>query len=262
MLLQMGFTAGTQEGVLSLAPAKPGQMRIAVLKVIHECIFAFMECNILVDIHTALKKQFPFTSVCNVIKLKRRQWPSGTVETCTKALLDKMKWNRSPICIDGSNVAWRHGKNQKISMQGIEIVVDDLINKGFDAETIVVFLGSKFRAGSTLDSEQSEILERLEKKCLVSIAPSKREPSGKIGMIGKIISCHDDYQILSYAAKSNAIVVTTDQFKKESNNPSYPEWNYVIRERILMLTFVRDTLIWPPDPNGKDGPWLADFLRY
>ena len=158
------------------------------------------------------------------------------------------KGNLRPIVIDGSNVAYCHGKDREFSPEGIDIVVDDFINRGH--ERIVVFLPDQ-RGRSRHDRE---VLERLEEKCFLSFAPSRQQPSGEI------ISSHDDYYILNYAAKHGAVVVTRDNYRDHANQK--PEWDAVIRDRILMPTFVGDDIQWPEDPLGRNGPRLDNFLRF
>ena len=158
------------------------------------------------------------------------------------------KGSLRPIVIDGSNVAYCHGRDRDFSAKGIHIVVEDFLSRGH--EKIVVFL-PKQRGRSHHDRE---LLEKLENKCTLSFAPSRQRPSGEI------ISTHDDYYILNYAAKHGAVVVTLDNFRDHAYQK--PEWDVVIRDRILMPTFVGDDIQWPEDPLGRNGPRLDDFLRF
>ena len=153
-----------------------------------------------------------------------------------------------PIVIDGSNVAYCHGRDREFSSKGIEIVVDDFLSRGH--ERIVVFLPQQ-RGRSRHDRE---LLEKLEEKCSLSFAPSRQKPSGEK------ISNHDDYYILNYAAMKEAVVVTRDNYRDHVNQK--PEWDAVIRDRILMPTFVGDDIQWPEDPLGRNGPRLDEFLRF
>ena len=151
-----------------------------------------------------------------------------------------------PVVIDGSNVAYCHGDDQVFSIRGIEIVVDDFINRGH--EKIVIFLPQKH--------EKEKLLMKLEEKCSVIFIRSRQQPSGEN------INHHDDYYILNYAAKHGAVVVTRDNFRDHANNPRHPEWDAVITDRILMPTFVGDDIQWPEDPLGRTGPCLQDFLKF
>ena len=40
-----------------------------------------------------------------------------------------------------------------------------------------------------------------------------------------------------------------------------PEWRRTIEEMVLVPTFVGDTLMFPVDPQGKEGPTLDQLLR-
>ena len=84
---------------------------------------------------------------------------------------------------------------------------------------------------------------RLKGKCSLTFTPSRQQPSGEI------ISSHDDYYILNYAAMKEAVVVTRDNYRDHVNQK--PEWDEVIRDRILMPTFVGDDIEWPEDPLGS-----------
>ena len=158
------------------------------------------------------------------------------------------KGSLRPIVIDGSNVAYCHGEHQEFSIRGIEIVVEDFTNRGYEKKEIVVFL-PQYR-----DRSDRELREKLKAKCSLSFAPRRQQPSGEI------ISSHDDYYILNYAAKHGAVVVTRDNYRDHANQK--PEWDAVIRHRILMPTFVGDDIQWPEDPLGRTGPCLQDFLKF
>ena len=56
------------------------------------------------------------------------------------------------------------------------------------------------------------------------------------------------------------MVVTRDNFRDHVNKK--PEWEAVIRDRILMPTFVGDDIQWPEDPLERNGPCLDEFLRF
>ena len=158
------------------------------------------------------------------------------------------KGSLRPIVIDGSNVAYCHGDDKDFSIRGIEIVVDDFINRGYEKEKIVVFL-PKIRDGPALQ-------EMLKSKCKIFFAASRKLPNGEN------ITSHDDYYMLNYAAKVGAVIVTRDNYREHANNPSHPEWDEVISNRILMPNFVRDVLLLQEDPLGRNGPRLDEFLKF
>ena len=75
---------------------------------------------------------------------------------------------------------------------------------------------------------------------------------------------------LVYGCKCTAKVVakkyctlaqlTKDKFRDHANLKT--EWDEVIRDRILMPTFVGDVVMWPEYPLGRNGPRLEEFLRF
>ena len=58
-----------------------------------------------------------------------------------------------------------------------------------------------------------------------------------------LISSYDDTFVLHYA-----MVDTRDNKRGVFNKKA--KWDLVIRERILMLTFVADCIMWPHHPLG------------
>ena len=116
----------------------------------------------------------------NVDILRQLEELSVTTNVCENerepsVLMDKTgkKGSLRPIVIDGSNVAYCHGKDREFSPKGIDIVVDDFLSRGH--ERIVVFLPNQ-RGRSRHDRE---LLEKLEEKCSLSFAPSRQQPSGR-----------------------------------------------------------------------------------
>ena len=130
--------------------------------------------------------------------------------------------------------------------------MDDFIAKGHNRDTIVVFLPAKTRY---LSENDENVKWKLDEKCIMKKATKRRYEDDTI-------SSHDDYYILNYAAMKGAVVVTRDNYRDHVNNPRHPEWNTVIRDRILMPTFVGDDIEWPEDPLGRTGPRLDEFLRF
>ena len=76
----------------------------------------------------------------------------------------------------------------------------------------------------------------------------------------QVISSYDDTFVLDYAAQHGAVVVTRDNYRDLVNKKA--EWDLVIRERILMPTFVGDDIMWPHDPLGRRGTSLDEFLKF
>jgi len=156
-----------------------------------------------------------------------------------------------PIVIDGSNVAMAHGVHDKFSVKGIEIVVDHFKKLGHDP---VVAMLPRYKSNpNQTDSDSRMNLLRMEKQKTVVFTPSRT-------VKGVHINSYDDRMILDFAVTTGAIVVSNDNFMDlYEESETYRE---VIKQRILMTTFVGDYLMFPKDPLGKDGPRLGEFLRF
>ena len=139
---------------------------------------------------------------------------------------------------------------EKFSMWGITIVVDFFLKRGHTK--VVAFLPQKkCRDQKRCDREE---LERLKMEKHLVYTPSRV-------FNNEVISSYDDTFILDYAAKYGAIVVTRDNYRDLANQKT--EWDQVIKERILMPTFVgKDCLIWPHNPLGSIKISLDDFLKF
>ena len=70
---------------------------------------------------------------------------------------------------------------------------------------------------------------------------------------------YDDNFILKYAANYGGIVVSRDKFREFADKKEY---KVVIPNRLLQPTFVKDDLLFPEDPLGRNGPTLDMFLKY
>jgi len=150
-----------------------------------------------------------------------------------------------PIVVDGSNIAFAHGKSN-FSVKGIQMVVNWFQERGH--EQVVAFL-PQFRVREAFDT-----LNKMETEGTVIFTPSRN-----IGT-GKRICSYDDRFILDFAVEKNAIVVSRDNYRDlYQENARYKE---TIEKRILMPTFIGDTLMFPQDPLGRDGPRLDEFLRF
>ena len=84
-----------------------------------------------------------------------------------------------PIVIDGSNIAYAHGRSSSFSARGIELVVNYFKERGH--KLVVAFL-PQYRLS---DHESRSLLSRMEKEGTVIFTPSR-----KVG--GKKISSYDD----------------------------------------------------------------------
>ena len=154
-----------------------------------------------------------------------------------------------PIVLDGCNVAKCHGLDKVFSVRGLTITVEFFLKRGHTR--VVAFLPQekcRFRR-----AEEREALEKLREAGHLVYTPSRMVDN-------KIISSYDDTFVLDYAAQHGAVVITRDNYRDLANKK--PEWDLVIRERILMPTFVGDDIMWPHDPLGRNGSSLDDFLKF
>jgi len=159
------------------------------------------------------------------------------------------KGSLRPIVLDGCNIAMYHGRNKVFSVRGIEIVLEYFLKRGH--QKVVTFMPQEKSSGRS-PSDRQRMEKMVEEGHLVYTA-SRR-------VNNQTISCYDDTYILDYAAQHGAVVVTRDNYRDLANRK--PDWDQVIREMILMPTFVGDDIMWPHDPLGRDGLSLDDFLKF
>ena len=290
MFLYLGYVPGDEENVL-LFP-KPAEWKSHVKKVVRvarDCFLARVECIILNFYQT---KVFHLTP-SKVLTHKRQRndlydygldWNQNDVQEVKNMLRDGVEMISTipkvedgvdsgagmlseniarlslstcsseelrPIVIDGSNVAKSHGQGGEYSIRGIELVIRYFEKRGH--KTIVAFL-PEFHKSKHMSSDQG-LLFQLEKERRICFTPSRK-------VDGKRVTPHDDTYILEYAVKSGAIVVSRDHFRDLIDEK--PEYAEVIKKRILPQTFVcgDDDVMFPPDPLGRGGPNLDDFLRF
>ena len=157
-----------------------------------------------------------------------------------------------PIAIDGQNVAYSHGQGESFSIRGIEIIIRWFEERGHT--NIIAFLPEDRKKRNR--STDQRLLLQLDNERRICFTPSRE-------VDGEWITPHDDQYILDYAARNGAIVVTRDHYRDHIDKK--PEWAEVIRKRILPQTFVcgdDDVVMFPPDPLGRGGPTLDEFLRF
>jgi len=150
-----------------------------------------------------------------------------------------------PIVIDGSNVAMAHGRHVTFSPKGIEICINYFKKRGHT--TIVAFL-PQYRQG-----HDGELFNKLEKEGHVIFTPSRN-------VQGVRLTSYDDRFIIEYAHGHGGVIVSRDNYRDILEEK--PEWREPIEERLLMPTWVGDTIMFPSDPLGSDGPTLDQFLKF
>ena len=154
-----------------------------------------------------------------------------------------------PVVLDGCNVAMGHGLDRVFSVRGISIVVEYFLRRGH--EKVVTFLPQGKCRG--LSPQDRNLLDQMRGKGNLVYTPSRQ-------FNDETITSYDDTFILDYASQYEAVVVTRDNYRDLTNKKPY--WDRVIKDRILMPTFVGDDIMWPHDPLGRKGMSLDDFLKF
>jgi len=162
---------------------------------------------------------------------------------------DKVEGGLRPIVIDGSNVAMSHGLGNLFSSRGIELVVKYFTARGH--KKVVAFV-PQFRNKHNMSTDR-ELLEQLYKAGNLVYTPSRE-------VDGARISSYDDAFILDYAAMHGGVVITRDNYRDLAHDKQ--QWLEVVKNRILMPTFIGDDVMFPSDPLGRNGPNLDKFLRF
>jgi len=161
---------------------------------------------------------------------------------------DTVRMGLRPIVIDGSNVAIGHTNGRTFSCRGLQICIDYFLQR---QHRVVAFV-PQFRK-STIHSQDTAILDILEKQGLVTFTPSRK--------IGKqLVVPYDDRFIVQYAAECGGVIVSTDNYRDLLQEN--PAWRETIEKRLLMFTWVGDVIMFPQDPLGRHGPNLESFLRF
>lgn len=159
---------------------------------------------------------------------------------------------RRPIFVDGCNVAFQHGKNDRYSAKGLLLVYQYFVTRhGYTNQDITIIN----RHAKYLTEEDKEIVESLYK-----IDVLIKWPGRLCG--GQLIRCDDDRSVLELAKEKNGIVVSLDQFRNVYSSTRDKEIKDVIKYRLLPFAFKGDEIIFPSDPLGPGGPTLEEFLKY
>ncbi|XP_061705398.1 uncharacterized protein LOC133516457 isoform X2 [Cydia pomonella] len=152
------------------------------------------------------------------------------------------------IVIDGSNVAMEHGRGREFSVKGLKICIDYFVNRGHEVRAFVPRFRCKF--GKSTDPR---LLDAMERSGLVVYTPSRE-------VQGKMIASYDDRYIVQYAAAVDGVIVSGDNFRDVA--PEHPRWRAAVERRVLPFTWVRDIIMFPRDPLGRNGPTLEQFLHH
>ncbi|CAL8088116.1 unnamed protein product [Calicophoron daubneyi] len=148
------------------------------------------------------------------------------------------------VVIDGSNVAFAHGKQKVFSPEGIRLAVEFFIKRG---HTNVVAIVPRYRRGLG-----GALFDRLEREGYLGYSCSRT-------LDNQLQVADDDRIILQMAVENNAVVVSNDQFRNyRDENKDFKD---VIDNRLLQYTLCLNTFLIPEDPHGRNGPSLSQLLR-
>lgn len=153
-----------------------------------------------------------------------------------------------PIIIDGSNVAFDHGRKRFFSCRGLEICINYFKERGHKVTAFV----PHFRVKAN-QCDNPKLLEKLENQGDVILTPSRQ-------IDGVQITSYDDRYIVQFAAVKGGVIVTKDNYKDLLGEN--PAWEDTIKFRLLQFTWAEDLLMFPNDPLGLHGPNLESFLSF
>ena len=154
-----------------------------------------------------------------------------------------------PVIIDGLNICHLVGQD-KFKAEGIQIAYDQFKRIGYEDKDIVIIMK---RIPIKVKSER-DILNRFERDGMLFYTPSR--------IVSKCsrIQSDDDLFILKTAKELDGVILSNDQYRNEKS--THPEYKEIIEKRLIQPRFIKNTLILPDDPLGKNGPNLDTFLRF
>ncbi|XP_017867384.1 PREDICTED: NEDD4-binding protein 1 isoform X1 [Drosophila arizonae] len=155
--------------------------------------------------------------------------------------------HKRSIIIDGSNVAFGHGRSNIFSSEGIKYCVEYFEKMGHDVKAVIPL----FRRNSNKSSNPA-LLDQLYKEGKIVFTPCKNLPNQQA------IS-YDDRFILQLAYERNAAVVSNDNYRDLINENA--AFKKIIENRVIGYSWCDNILILPKDPYGRFGPPLAEILR-
>ncbi|KAH8234175.1 hypothetical protein KR038_002826, partial [Drosophila bunnanda] len=157
------------------------------------------------------------------------------------------KSNKRSIIIDGSNVAFAHGKNKVFSCEGIKYCLQYFDKMGHSVKAVI----PSFRRNA-FKSSNPELLDQLHKEGKVVFTPCKNIP-------GQKTISYDDRFILQLAYEWNAAVVSNDNYRDLIDES--PAFKKIVETQVLGYTWCDNIFILPKDPYGRWGPTLDEILR-
>ncbi|XP_050296802.1 NEDD4-binding protein 1-like [Anthonomus grandis grandis] len=164
---------------------------------------------------------------------------------CTQT---KPRQGLRPIYIDGSNIAFNHGQNERFSVKGLQMCIDYFRSRGHPVKAFVPHF--RLRKGESTDPE---LLQKMVQQNLVVTTPT-------LYIQNQRRSPYDDWYIVQSAAANGGIIVSSDGFQDILK--MNPNLRTVVEECRLVPTFVDDMLIFPVDPHGNRQNTLDQFLKF
>ncbi|KAH8350262.1 hypothetical protein KR067_010810, partial [Drosophila pandora] len=157
------------------------------------------------------------------------------------------KSDKRAIIIDGSNVAFAHGRSNIFSCEGIKICIDYFDKMGHNVKAVIPL----FRRNAT-KSSNPDLLNQLHKEGKIVFTPCKNIP-------GQMSISYDDRFILQLAYEMNAAVVSNDNYRDLiDENPAFKK---IVESRVLGYSWCDNIFILPKDPYGRWGPTLTEILK-
>lgn len=160
------------------------------------------------------------------------------------------------IVVDGSNVAMCHGdqgQGKVFSCRGIEICANYFLRRGHQVIVWVPLWRRYKQQPAHQPIRDQDVLERLERKGILKFTPARKLPNGQL------IASHEDKWVLDLAVEIDAVVVSNDHFREFADKGV--GYEHILLHRLLPYQFVNDLFMPTPDPLGRHGPLLNDFLH-
>ncbi|XP_017108488.3 uncharacterized protein [Drosophila bipectinata] len=160
---------------------------------------------------------------------------------------DAPKSNKRAVIIDGSNVAFAHGRSSIFSSEGIKICIDYFDKMGHNVKAVMPL----FRRNAS-KSSNPELLDQLHKEGKIVFTPCKN-------IHGQMSISYDDRFILQLAYEMDAAVVSNDNYRDlMGENPAFKK---IVESRVLGYSWCDNIFILPKDPYGRWGPTLSEILK-
>ncbi|GIY40505.1 hypothetical protein CDAR_456941 [Caerostris darwini] len=157
-----------------------------------------------------------------------------------------------PIVIHGNNVALTHGRRTTFSCKGIKIAVEFFLKRGHEVTAFALEF-RRFAKSTSVPTTDQSLLDQLQKDGHLVFIPSRKVQD-------KRFSCYENWFVVDLASRTGGVILSNGNFKDVVQKNE--EFRQVVEERLLMYCFVGDEFMIPPDPLGRYGPKLEEFLSF